>query len=225
MVFTSVAIIDIIASPANNLLGILPQIASILASFSRIQIFLMIPTREDKRKFIEETFSASDHGPESTPTEQTDKTVVRLDNASIRPTSTADLVLKEISTFWKRGDLVVISGSVGTGKTSLAKSLLGELSQESGSIQTAYKTVAYCSQVAWLLNGTVKEVICGPPGDHLIFDKFWYKRIVHACDLEEEDLARMPKGDQTVVGSRGITLSGGQKQRVVRANLLCNEIF
>lgn len=219
MVFTSIAIIEIIATPANSLLGILPEVASILAAFTRIQTFLMIPTRDDKRKFIETAFSASGHGPVSAPTEPTDKTVVRLENASIRPASTADLVLKNISAFWKRGDLVVISGTVGAGKTSLAKALLGELSQDSGSIQTAYKTVAYCSQVAWLINGTVKEVICGLHGNQKTLDEAWYRRVVHACDLDE-DLRRLPEGDQSVIGSRGITLSGGQKQRIVRARFI-----
>jgi len=34
----------------------------------------------------------------------------------------------------------------------------------------------------------------------------------------EEDLATFPNGDQTLIGSKGITLSGGQKQRVVRVS-------
>ncbi|KAM3458315.1 hypothetical protein MY3296_000521 [Beauveria thailandica] len=220
MVFTSLAIIDIVATPANNLLGILPEVASVVASFDRIQTYLMIPSRHDRRQFIETITPVSGQGPVSAlPGAPTDKRAVELDNVSIRPASTADLVLKNISTVWKRGDLVVISGSVGAGKTSLAKPLLGELSQDSGVIQTAYKTVAYCAQVAWLVNGTAKEVICGPGHGCRTFDAAWYKRVVHACDLEE-DFARMPDGDQTVIGSRGITLSGGQKQRIALARAI-----
>ncbi len=45
-------------------------------------------------------------------------------------------------------------------------------------------------------------------------DEVWYKKVIHVCDLEE-DLDQMPDGDQTVIGSRGITLSGGQKHRIV----------
>ncbi|KAK8149436.1 hypothetical protein G3M48_007029 [Beauveria asiatica] len=220
MVFTSLAIIDIVATPANNLLGILPEVASVVASFDRIQTYLMIPSRQDRRQFIKTITPVSGQGPVSAlPGAPTDKRAVKLDNVSIRPASTADLVLKNISTVWKRGDLVVISGSVGAGKTSLAKALLGELSQDSGVIQTAYKTVAYCAQVAWLVNGTAKEVICGPGHGCRTFDAAWYKRVVHACDLEE-DFARMPDGDQTVIGSRGITLSGGQKQRIALARAI-----
>ncbi|KAM3502929.1 hypothetical protein MY10362_004526 [Beauveria mimosiformis] len=193
MVFTSLAIIDIVATPANNLLGILPEVASVLASFDRIQTYLMIPRRVDRRQFIETIIPVSGQGPVSAlPGAPISKRAVELDNISIRPASTADLVLKNISTVWKRGDLVVISGSVGSGKTSLAKALLGELSQDSGVIQTAYKTVAYCAQAAWLVNGTAKEVICGPGHGRRTFDE--------EC--------------------RGITLSGGQKQRIALARAI-----
>lgn len=141
----------------------------------------------------------SGQGPVSAlPGAPTDKTAVKLDNVSIRPAATADLVLKNISTVWKRRDLVVISGSVGAGKTSFAKALLGELSQDSGVVQTAHRTVAYCAQAAWLVNGTAKEVICGPGHGHRTFDAAWYKRVVHACDLEEDfarGAGRRPDGD------------------------------
>lgn len=201
MVFTSIAIIEIIATPANALLGILPEAASILAAFDRIQAYLVIPTLNDKREFLDELANSSE--------------AIKVEDASIRPAPTADLVLKNISTAWTKGDLVVVSGAVGSGKTSLARALLGELAQDSGVIQTAFESAAYCSQVAWLVNGTVKEVICaGTENEEL------YKRVVHACDLEE-DLARMPQGDQTVIGSRGIILSGGQKQRIVSKRSHC----
>ncbi|TQV93218.1 ABC multidrug transporter [Cordyceps javanica] len=220
MVFTSLAIIAIVATPANSLLGVFPEVASVLASFDRIQSYLRIPSREDRRQFIETSRPMSDQGQLSAlPSAPNDKTTVKFDNVNIRPASTADLALKNISTMWKQGDLVVISGSVGSGKTTLAKALLGELLQDSGIIQTAHKTAAYCAQVAWLVNGTVREVICRLGNGRSIFDAVWYQRVVHACDLEE-DFRQMPNGDQTVIGSRGITLSGGQKQRIALARAI-----
>ena len=36
-----------------------------------------------------------------------------------------------------------------------------------------------------------------------------------ACNLAD-DIASFPDGDQSMVGSKGITLSGGQKARLVR---------
>lgn len=44
-----------------------------------------------------------------------------------------------------------------------------------------------------------------------------YKAVIFACDLEE-DISHFPDGDQSLIGSKGITLSGGQKQRIVSSN-------
>lgn len=227
MAFTSLAIIDIVSTPANTLLGVLPEAASVIAAFDRIQAYLLNPDRQDKREFFDERYTndGSDGHAISTPGDSLDGVAINIDHMTIRPASfSAEPVLRNISTAWNKGNLVVVSGAVGTGKTTLAKALLGDLSPDSGVIQTAYGSIAYCSQMAWLINGTVKGVICGPPGDDNALDEEWYKRVVHACDLEE-DLDQMPDGDQTVVGSRGVTLSGGQRQRVVSITLFAASLF
>ncbi|KAK0616876.1 ABC transporter [Immersiella caudata] len=212
MAFTSLAIIDLVSSPVSMLVDILPQVASILAALDRIQTYLLSPDREDKREFLDTRYTNGGGALSGVD----DRLAINMDHVTVRPASTADPVLKDISTALKRGHLVVVSGAVGTGKTTLARALLGDVPPDAGVIQTAYGSIAYCSQTAWLINGTIQEAIRGPPGDETTFDKEWYKRVVHACDLEE-DLGQMPEGDQTVIGSRGITLSGGQKQRVALA--------
>ncbi|ETS83861.1 hypothetical protein PFICI_05737 [Pestalotiopsis fici W106-1] len=218
MVFTSLAIIDIVTTPANTLLSILGEAASVIAAFDRIQSYLLSPDREDRREFLDT--QCPDHDSESNEgsaaSVSLDQVAIRLDNVTVRPASTAAPVLRNISTVIKKGSLVVISGAVGTGKSSLAKTLLGDLTPDAGVIQTAYLSIAYCSQAAWLTNGTIREAICGPIGDDTVPVEEWYKRVVHACGLEE-DFSQLPDGDQTVIGSRGITLSGGQKQRVALA--------
>ncbi|KAK6206478.1 hypothetical protein LQW54_007771 [Pestalotiopsis sp. IQ-011] len=217
MAFTSLAIIDIVTTPANILLGILPEAASVIAAFDRIQSYLLSPDREDKRELLDtqctDDNSESNEGAASVPLDQVS---IRLDDVTVRPASTAGPILRNVSTVIQKGSLVIISGAVGTGKTSLAKAILGDLPPDAGVIQTAHLSIAYCSQAAWLINGTMREAICGPPGDDLVPDEGWYERVVHACGLEE-DLSQMPDGDQTVIGSRGTTLSGGQKQRVALA--------
>jgi len=215
MAFTSLAIINLVSSPANLLVSIVPEIAGIIAALDRLQTYLLSPDRDDKREFLDKRYT------DGSTTPPDEAVAMNIDHATIRPASTADPVLKDISTSLKKGHLVVVSGAVGTGKTTLAKALLGDLPPDSGVIQTAYGSVSYCSQTSWLINGTIQDAVLGPPGGDAALDPEWYKRVLHACDLEE-DLAQMPDGDQTVIGSRGITLSGGQKQRVVSIYLPCH---
>lgn len=46
-----------------------------------------------------------------------------------------------------------------------------------------------------------------------------YDRVLHACALTEE-VAVLPHGDRTFVGSRGVMLSGGQQARLALARAL-----
>ncbi|KAH8893638.1 ABC transporter [Thozetella sp. PMI_491] len=224
LVFTSLAMIDMVTSPATSLLILVPNVASYIAGFDRIQKYLTSPDRQDKREILDTKYANNTSGgmdnSDSTlvSASSIDDLAVSINDTTIRPASTADPVLKNISTKFKKGSLVVCVGPVGTGKTTLAKALLGDLSPDTGAIQTAFNSIAYCAQTAWLTNGTIQGIIQGPPGDHKP-DQAWYKRVLYTCDLEK-DLLQLPNGDQTIVGSRGITLSGGQKQRVALARAI-----
>ncbi|KAK6200451.1 uncharacterized protein RJT21DRAFT_107434 [Scheffersomyces amazonensis] len=114
----------------------------------------------------------------------------------------------------KKGDLTCIVGRVGTGKTTLLRSLLGEVTAIKGDNSTikVNGTVAYCSQSPWIMNATVKEnILFG-----CRFDKAFYTKTVEACQLLP-DFDVLPDGDRTVVGEKGISLSGGQKARIALA--------
>lgn len=106
------------------------------------------------------------------------------------------------------GELTMILGQVGSGKSSLLAALLGEMRVDSGSALVA-GSVAFVSQQAWVLNATLKENI-------LFFEPFHEARYAQAVRLAqlEHDLDALPAGDATEIGERGINLSGGQKQRV-----------
>ncbi|KAI9738029.1 MAG: hypothetical protein M1818_005457 [Claussenomyces sp. TS43310] len=213
--FTSLAIISMVTNPANTVLVMMAHVASAIASFDRIQKYLASPDREDKRetqKRVRKRFQQ----PSPTDGSDIDDLAISIGDATIRPASTANPVLWNINTTMKKGSLIVCSGVVGTGKTTLARALLGDLPPDTGTIKTAFGLIAYCSQTPWLINGTIKDIIRGPLGNSSEVDQAWYKRVVQACDLDE-DLHQLPDGDQTVIGSRGITLSGGQKHRVALA--------
>ncbi|KAI0840539.1 P-loop containing nucleoside triphosphate hydrolase protein [Hypoxylon sp. FL0890] len=120
-------------------------------------------------------------------------------------------VLKDISFSSRKGELTCIVGRVGSGKSSLLQSILGDLWKVEGDVRVQ-GSIAYVAQQPWIMNATVKEnIIFG-----YRYDSNFYERTVKACALLA-DFAQLPDGDETVVGERGISLSGGQKARVALA--------
>nr|XP_019602172.1 PREDICTED: ATP-binding cassette sub-family C member 8 isoform X7 [Rhinolophus sinicus] len=140
-----------------------------------------------------------------------------------------------------RGQLTMIVGQVGCGKSSLLLATLGEMQKISGAVFWNSSLpdsemgedpsperepvadsdirkrgpVAYASQKPWLLNATVEENITFESP----FNKQRYKMVIEACSLQP-DIDILPHGDQTQIGERGINLSGGQRQRISVARAL-----
>ncbi|ELW60555.1 ATP-binding cassette sub-family C member 9 [Tupaia chinensis] len=116
------------------------------------------------------------------------------------------------------GQLTMIVGQVGCGKSSLLLAILGEMQTLEGKVHWSNRnrySVAYAAQKPWLLNATVEENITfGSP-----FNKQRYKAVTDACSLQP-DIDLLPFGDQTEIGERGINLSGGQRQRICVARAL-----
>lgn len=108
--------------------------------------------------------------------------------------------------------LVIITGAVGSGKSSLLSSILhGELFIAEGSI-THSGNIAYVSDTPWVFPGTVREnILFG-----LAYDEEWYSQTIKACQLER-DFKRFPDQDLSYIGEHGATLSGGQRTRIALA--------
>ncbi|KAG0219752.1 Multidrug resistance-associated protein 1 [Mortierella sp. NVP41] len=110
-----------------------------------------------------------------------------------------------------QGTLTAIVGRVGQGKSSLMSAMIGEMYKRQGRIVVS-GSVAYVSQVAWILNGSLRDnILFGLP-----FEQSRYDCIVESSGLLP-DIRILPAGDATEIGERGINLSGGQKQRVALA--------
>lgn len=121
--------------------------------------------------------------------------------------------LKELDVTFCKGELNLIVGPIGSGKSSLLLALLGEMRLIEGKFYIPrHKGVAYVSQTAWLQNATIRDNILF---DHE-FDDERYWKVIEACALKP-DLDIFEAGDRTVVGEKGVTLSGGQKQRIALA--------
>ncbi|KAL0857656.1 hypothetical protein Bca101_062810 [Brassica carinata] len=130
------------------------------------------------------------------------------DNSSPIPT------LGDVSFEVSHGMNVAICGTVGSGKSSLLSSILGEVPKISGTVKV-FGRKAYVAQSPWIQSGKVEDnILFGKP-----MEREWYERVLEACSLNK-DLELLPFHDQTVIGERGINLSGGQKQRIQIARAL-----
>ncbi|KAK2954070.1 hypothetical protein BLNAU_11033 [Blattamonas nauphoetae] len=127
---------------------------------------------------------------------------------SSQTTPTLVPTLKNVSLSVKKGSLTMIVGKVGSGKSSLAAAIVGEMTQTQGKCAVS-GSVAYCPQAPWIANTTVRENITfGLPFDQTKFDE-----TIRVCSLLR-DLKELPAHDLTEIGERGTNLSGGQKARV-----------
>jgi ATP-binding cassette subfamily C (CFTR/MRP) protein 4 len=131
------------------------------------------------------------------------------DDAMKNPDQSYFLALEDVSLDFRRGELTVIIGTVGSGKSALLQALVEELPVSSGTITRRYKTLAYACQEPWVMDGTVKENITMG----LALDEKWYTEVVNACGLKM-DFQQLRDGDQTIVGDRGVQCSGGQRARI-----------
>ncbi|XP_057653044.1 ATP-binding cassette sub-family C member 4-like [Diorhabda carinulata] len=122
--------------------------------------------------------------------------------------SYSDNALENISLNVSDGQLVGIIGPVGSGKSSLLQTILGELDVTNGDMKINGQ-ISYASQEPWVFAATIRQnIIFGEE-----FDKKRYHDVIQACALER-DLEQFVNGDQTIVGDRGASLSGGQKARI-----------
>lgn len=145
--------------------------------------------------------------------EEIGRSSIKLSNASFKWTSSpeAPYALSGINMDFKKGSLDCIVGRVGSGKSAILQAILGDLHKSSGKVEV-HGTIAYVSQVPWIMNGSVKEnILFGHR-----FDSKWYQKVLNACSLNA-DLLQLADGDQTEVGEKGISLSGGQKARLALA--------
>ncbi|XP_077989379.1 ATP-binding cassette sub-family C member 9-like [Glandiceps talaboti] len=123
----------------------------------------------------------------------------------------SELHLSDINVKFQAGELTMIVGSVGSGKSSLLLAILGEMTLMSGKVKfnKEHSRISYSAQKAWLQNDTLRNnILFGEP-----YEEERYQRVLEVCAMKH-DLNMLPAGDMTEVGEKGINLSGGQKQRI-----------
>ncbi|KAK0555362.1 Transporter of the ATP-binding cassette (ABC) [Tilletia horrida] len=246
--FTALALFGIMRAPIDQLPDMIVNVLSALTSVRRIDKFLreeetpkyeqLLGAQQETTSddpvigFQDATFSFAEGGPDA---------VSGGANTAAAPGSGAGgdgeaepaetFSLKDLNLTFPLGELSIIGGPVGSGKTMMLLSLLGETHQVSGRIFAPcpvarailpkdphtglQESIAYCSQNPWLLSTTIR--------DNILFgqemDQERYREVLFACALEV-DLVVLEFGDSTECGEAGVTLSGGQKARVALARAL-----
>lgn len=144
-------------------------------------------------------------------------------------------VLRNINVTFPKGELSVISGKTGTGKSLMLSAILGEADILEGTMQVprappllerhddkANKSnwiipnaIAYVAQIPWIENASIKDnILFGLP-----YDEERYHKTLEVCALTK-DLEMLADGENTEIGANGINLSGGQKWRVTLARAI-----
>lgn len=125
----------------------------------------------------------------------------------------------------KVGQIIGITGEVACGKSTFGKIFVGELPYQ-GKISLGNKvflnggedyetSVGYLGHQPELFSGSIEENIClGKAGDVL--------PVLRAVCMEEE-VASLPEGIHTRIGSGGVRLSGGQQARIALARTLYHQ--
>lgn len=133
-----------------------------------------------------------------------------------------DGTLENINIEIKKGETLGIIGTIGSGKTTLMNLLAKLYSVPDGSILIDGKdineipigilrnNICYITQDNFLFSSTLKDNIS------LFKEEYDEDEIKESTKkaVVYEDIKKMPKGINTVIGERGGDLSGGQKQRV-----------
>jgi ATP-binding cassette subfamily C (CFTR/MRP) protein 4 len=117
----------------------------------------------------------------------------------------------------KPGELLVVVGSVGAGKSCFLYSLLDEIEKISGSCILS-GTASYAPQDSWCFGASVRDNIL--LSSH--YDSVKFNKVIQVCGLER-DLQLFPGGENTFVGEKGYSLSGGQKARISLARAVYHD--
>jgi ATP-binding cassette, subfamily B, bacterial len=140
------------------------------------------------------------------------------------------LALADATFTLQRGSFTVVTGRVGSGKSTLVRVLMGLVPRESGEVRWNDTLVedpasffvpprsAYTSQVPRLFSDTLREnVAMGRMGSDAQL------RDVIRLAVMERDVEVLHQGLDTEVGSRGVRLSGGQVQRSAAARMFMRD--
>jgi PrtD family type I secretion system ABC transporter len=160
-------------------------------------------------------------------------TSVSIERVVVVPPGEQRAVVNEVSFTLKRGHGLGIIGPSGSGKSSLARALVGVWPLARGKIrldgaaleqwspESLGRNIGYLPQDVELFDGTVAENISRFDPDPDSAQTVAAARAAHVHDL----ILSLPEGYNTRIGEGGMALSAGQRQRVALARALYCDPF
>ncbi|KAK3069805.1 Transporter of the ATP-binding cassette (ABC), partial [Teratosphaeriaceae sp. CCFEE 6253] len=163
--FTALSLFSLLRIPLDQLADMVAHVQESKVSVDRVEEYLNEPETDKYNQL--ETDEFDDDG----------RPVIGFKNGTFSwgAKDSDDFKMIELDMRFKVGQLNVVIGPTGSGKTSLLMALLGEMTLVEGSVYLPggrsredlkmnaatglTNGVAYCAQQAWLLNGTIKDNI------------------------------------------------------------------
>ncbi|XP_050381430.1 ABC transporter C family member 13 isoform X2 [Argentina anserina] len=217
-VFTCVALFNTLISPLNSFPWVINGLIDAVISVKRLSRFLSSSERKSNLETPADSSSAHLSSDQSELTSE-DMAVVFEDSScswSSSDEKELNLVLNHVTFGIPKGSFVAVIGEVGSGKSSLLNSILGEMQLVHGSVYSC-QSIAYVPQVPWILSGTIR--------DNILFGKQYdpkrYSDTLEASALDV-DISMMVGGDMAYIGEKGVNLSGGQRARIALARAIYN---
>lgn len=142
----------------------------------------------------------------------------------------SELILKNINFAEEAGEIVAIHGENGTGKSTLLKLILGELTATSGEIKVQgqnlrkmkdFSRIAYVPQLQTFDNITF-PITCTEIVALNLYRQFGFFKIPRACHREAARKILTEMGLQDYLDTPYNQLSGGFKQRTLIARAMIN---
>jgi ATP-binding cassette subfamily C exporter for protease/lipase len=194
-------------APVEQLIGSWKQLVSGLAAHQRLQLLL------DEEKKTDQPFALPPP-----------KGQISVEGVTVVLEAKSEPVLRNIKFSLVVGDTLAVVGPSASGKSTLARTLLGLIAPHTGDVrldgadirqwprEKLGQYVGYLPQDIELFEGTVAENIAR-------FQEVDASLIIAAAQLAHvhDMILRLPKGYDTLVGEGGAMLSGGQRQRLALA--------